>query len=332
MKLEDVARLAGVSKTTASYVINGKASQYRISAETVCRVMSVVEAYGYQPDLAATALRSGSSRLLGFVMPDLANQSYAHLAKLLEARARAAGFQLLITGSEDDAGVEIDLVNMLLARRIDGLLVASALTGDHSFYARIVASGVPVIALDRAMDETSMISVVSEEQSGAEMLTRSLLDEEVEGRGQIGLLGAREELVVSRLRAQGFMAAIDNTRWQGSSRYAASFSREAGAALCAAWLEQGVLPNHLVTTSYPLMEGVLDVLLAHPERLATMRLATFGDHRLLDFLPVRINALPQQFELLADSAMALMLSALAGEYRPGIHVIPRLLRVRGGSR
>ena len=80
------------------------------------------------------------------------------------------------------------------------------------------------------------------------------------------------------------------------------------------------------------MEGVLDVLLAHPERLATMRLATFGDHRLLDFLPVRINALPQQFELLADRAMALMLSALAGEYRPGIHVIPRLLRVRGGSR
>jgi transcriptional regulator, LacI family len=65
MKLEEIARLAGVSRTTASYVVNGKAEQHRISEKTRERVMAVVNQYNYKPDQAATALRLGSSRLFG---------------------------------------------------------------------------------------------------------------------------------------------------------------------------------------------------------------------------------------------------------------------------
>ena len=83
MKLEEVARLAGVSRTTASYVINGKAELHRISAATQERVMAVVREHNYRPDQAAIGKGLGSSRLLGFILPDLENQSYARLAKLL---------------------------------------------------------------------------------------------------------------------------------------------------------------------------------------------------------------------------------------------------------
>ena len=55
MKLEEVARLAGVSRTTASYVINGKAAEHRISEKTQAKVMAVVEQYNYRPDQAATS-------------------------------------------------------------------------------------------------------------------------------------------------------------------------------------------------------------------------------------------------------------------------------------
>lgn len=70
MKLSDIARLAGVSVTTASYVINGKAAQRRISAATVERVLAVVEEHGYQPDQQAAGLRRGQTRTLGFILPD----------------------------------------------------------------------------------------------------------------------------------------------------------------------------------------------------------------------------------------------------------------------
>ena len=331
MKLEDVARLAGVSRTTASYVINGKAEMHRISASTVARVMAVVQEHGYLSDPAASALRRGGSRLLGLIVPDLANQSYAYLAKLLEVQARAEGFQLLVTCTEDDPDTEKQLVQTLMARRIDALLVASALADDRDFYPAICASGLPVVALDRALEPSAIVSVVSEERLGAEALTRSLLATGTVGGEPprtIGLLGARADLAISRQREEGFWQAIEGTGFRGECRYAATFGREEGAALCQAWLAEGTLPDLLVTTAYLLMEGVLDLLLLHPERLASMRLATFGDHRLLDFLPIKINALPQQFSLIAEQAIALTLQAISGDYRPGIHVIPRLLKSR----
>lgn len=74
MKLSDIARLAQVSVTTASYVINGQAERRRISPTTVARVLAVVEEHGYRPDQQAASLRRGQSRCLGFILPDLENQ------------------------------------------------------------------------------------------------------------------------------------------------------------------------------------------------------------------------------------------------------------------
>ena len=87
MKLSDIARLAGVSVTTASYVINGKAEQQRISSSTVERVRAVVEAHGFTPNPQAAGLRSRHTRTLGFILPDLENPSYARIAKQLEQGA-----------------------------------------------------------------------------------------------------------------------------------------------------------------------------------------------------------------------------------------------------
>lgn len=65
MKLDEIAKLAGVSRTTASYVINGKAQKHRISEKTQAKVMAVVNEHNYRPDHAATSLRAGSSRSFG---------------------------------------------------------------------------------------------------------------------------------------------------------------------------------------------------------------------------------------------------------------------------
>ena len=71
MTLAEIARLAGVSRTTASYVINGKAEAHRISRDTVAKVMAVVERHQYRVDAQAAALRRGQSRTLGLIVPDL---------------------------------------------------------------------------------------------------------------------------------------------------------------------------------------------------------------------------------------------------------------------
>ncbi|GLQ72556.1 catabolite repressor/activator [Vibrio penaeicida] len=325
MTLDEIAKLAGVSKTTASYVINGKAQKYRISERTQKKVMAVVEEHQFRPDHAASALRAGSSRSFGLVIPDLENTSYARLAKLLEAQSRNAGFQILIGCSDDDPETEKKVVNALISRRVDALFVASAIADGSDFYRQIQQSGTPVIAIDRALDDEYFACVISEDFEGAKSLTESMMSGSVKS---VGLLGAMPELNVSKEREMGFLKAVCDHNCEVYKAYGNHFNRENGHALFSNWINMGTVPDAIVVTSYTLLEGILDALLDKPELLNTIKLGTFGDNRLLDFLPIKVNSLPQQFELIADSAMELALNASAKRYQSGLEFINRKLIIR----
>ncbi len=322
MKLSDIARLAGVSVTTASYVINGKAAQRRISAATVERVLAVVEEHGYQPDQQAAGLRRGQTRTLGFILPDLENPSYARLAKQLEQGARARGYQLLIACSDDEPETERQVVNLFRARRCDALIVASCLPAGDDTHARLVAEGLPVVAIDRQLDPQRFASVISDDQDAARRLTETLLQP---APRHIALLGARADLIISHDRAAGFRQALKDFRGEVIVEHAEVFSRECGRRLMEQLLERlGYLPDALVTTAYVLLEGVFDVFQARadgwPEGL---RVATFGDTQLLDFVPLKVNSIYQQHALIAANALELALRAVEeNDYRPGLHAVP----------
>ncbi|MGL6025897.1 MAG: catabolite repressor/activator [Vibrio sp.] len=325
MTLDEIAKLAGVSKTTASYVINGKAQKYRISAKTQQKVMAVVEQYNFRPDHAASALRAGNSRSFGLIIPDLENISYARLAKLLEHNSRQAGYQILIACSDDSPEIEMAAAQALVCRRIDALFVASSILNASEFYLQLQQAGTPVIAIDRALDDEYFCCVISEDFGAAFELTHSLLSDQV---SSIGLIGALPDLNVSREREQGFLSAASQHHLLTQIAYGEHFNREEGRKVFAQWVAAKQLPDAVVATSYTLLEGILDVLLEQPELMHKVRLATFGDHRLLDFLPIKVNSLPQQFEWIADSALALALNASAKRYQTGIELIPRQLKVR----
>ncbi|MDF2154840.1 catabolite repressor/activator [Vibrio sp. CAU 1672] len=320
MTLDEVAKLAGVSKTTASYVINGKAKKYRISEKTQQKVMAVVEQYNYQPDHAASSLRAGNSRSFGLIIPDLENTSYARLAKLLEQNSRKAGYQILIGCSDDDPETEANVAQALISRRIDALFVASSMPTANDYYLKLQNAGTPVIALDRPMDDEHFSCVISEDFDAALALTESLLSDDIR---TVGLIGALPELQISKERELGVKSACQKGNKQVFLGYGQHFAREEAKAVLEGWIDSDQLPDAIVTTSYVLLEGVLDVLSEKPELMSSLKLATFGDNRLLDFLPVKINSLPQQFELIADSAMELALNASAKRYKPGIELIPR---------
>jgi LacI family fructose operon transcriptional repressor len=322
MTLDEIAKLSGVSRTTASYVINGKASKYRISEKTQQKVMAVVNEHNYRPDHAAQSLRGGSNRSLGLIIPDLENSSYAKLAKLLERDARKAGYQLIISCSDDDPDTEMKVAETLLSRRIDALLVASALPAEHSYYRKVQANGVPVIGLDRAMDDEVFACVISEDLEGAYELTQALLADDIQS---IGLVGAVPELGISKEREQGFLSAISQHGHgvEPLTAYGDHFSQQQGQAQVQQWIDNGTFPDAILATSYTLFEGVLDCLILNPSLMATTKLATFGDNRLLDFLPSKIQSLPQQFELIAEHALKMALNAVNGRNQPGVEVVSR---------
>lgn len=330
MTLAELARLAGVSRTTASYVINGQGAARRIKQDTIEKVLTVAHKHNFQVDTQAAALRGGASRTLGFILPDLENTSYARQAKLLEQGARARGYQLLIAGSDDDPETEKSLARALKARRCDALIVASALALDDPFYPQLQKEGLPVIAVDRAQSPDQIRCVVSDNRSAAEILTRSVLGGKT---ASIAWLDAVPEIAMTRERREGFMAAANEAGIAPLVESGLHYDRASGAAMMRRILTDHGLPDALVTASFTLLQGVLDVLLDQPDPLPkALKIATFGDDRLLDFLPLAVNSLPQDHEAIANATLEQALSAIAQEGPVDTIVINRSLKTRAADR
>jgi LacI family transcriptional regulator len=120
----DVAELAGVSRATVSYVINGHAGgSIRISEETRQRVLEAVAELGYEADTRARSLRSGDTKTIGLIIPDIRNPHFWENADGVEEEARAAGYHLLLSCMDLNAEYAGTLFKSLSGRRIDGLIL-----------------------------------------------------------------------------------------------------------------------------------------------------------------------------------------------------------------
>jgi LacI family transcriptional regulator len=120
----DVARLAGVSRATVSYVINGQTNgRVNISPETQQRVLDAVAELGYVPDAQAQALRSGSTNTLGVLIPDIHNPHFWQYVDGIEHAAQDSGYRLLVSSTSLDPKHEQNNLKDLAQRRIDGLIV-----------------------------------------------------------------------------------------------------------------------------------------------------------------------------------------------------------------
>nr|WP_240345307.1 catabolite repressor/activator [Pectobacterium brasiliense] len=327
--MDEIARLAGVSRTTASYVINGKAKQYRVSDKTVEKVMAVVREHNYHPNAVAAGLRAGRTRSIGLVIPDLENTSYTRIANYLERQARQRGYQLLIACSEDQPDNEMRCIEHLLQRQVDAIIVSTALPPEHPFYQRWINGSLPIIALDRALDREHFTSVVGADLEDAEMLAQEL--RKVPAKSVL-YLGALPELSVSFLREQGFRQA-----WSGDPRevnylYSNSYERVAAAAAFMDYLKNNPMPEALFTTSFPLLQGVMDVNLKINGRLPNnLAIATFGDNELLDYLECPVLSVAQRHREVAERVLELVLASLDEPKRPkpGLNRIRRNLYRRG---
>ncbi len=201
LTIDDIARMAEVSRTTASMVLNGRAEQYRISEATQQRVLATAREHNFQPSHSARALRSGCSNTLGLVIPELTNYAHASLAQAMEPICHDAGYQLLVVTSGDDAQQEQAGIEHLVARQVDGLLIVPCST-DSDQYLKW-SSRLPLFLVDRRLD--GLPYVVSDAESA---VTQMVLDALREGGDEAYYFGGQPNLSPSIDRLKGFRAAL----------------------------------------------------------------------------------------------------------------------------
>lgn len=164
----DVARLAGVSRGTVSFVVNGLADgKVAISPETQAKVWEAVEQLGYVPNAGAQALRSGTTRTIGLIIHDLRNPHFWETADGVEQEVRAAGYRLLLSSMDLNAAYGEDSFKDLSGRRIDALILMGGLIDQsdaaREILARCLQRQLPIVEInDRLAAEHQIDSVVSD--------------------------------------------------------------------------------------------------------------------------------------------------------------------------
>jgi LacI family transcriptional regulator len=201
--MRDVAVVAGVSLKTVSRVINDEPG---VAAATADRVGAAIAELGFQRNDLARSLRQGtSSATLGLVIEDVANPFYSAIAQAVEAQAREHNYLLITASCEEDPARERELVQALLRRRVDALLLVPA-SRDHGYLARETADGTPVVFLDRPPAGVDADCVLLDNLGGARSAVEHLL---ARGHQRIAMVADSDALYTATERLAGYRQALE---------------------------------------------------------------------------------------------------------------------------
>jgi LacI family transcriptional regulator len=142
--MRDVARLAHVSVTTVSSIVNGRGG---ISPELTRRVEDAIATLDFHPNEVARSLKVNQTFTIGMVVPDVSNLFFNDILRGAETKARRKGFSIVLCDSHDDPQQERELLVMLIRRRVDGILLASA--QSNLAESRLAARNPPLVCIDR---------------------------------------------------------------------------------------------------------------------------------------------------------------------------------------
>lgn len=169
--IADVARRAGVSTATVSRVLAGLGGA---RAETQSRVLEAARELDYRPSEIARALKRRTTQTLGLIVTDIENPYFPQLVRSVEDAARAEGYAILLCNAADDPDREAFYLDLLVERRVDGLIIAaSSLGGRHLDW--LAAPRLPVVLVNTAAADVDLPSIMSDNHAGGRLAAEHLL-------------------------------------------------------------------------------------------------------------------------------------------------------------
>ncbi|WP_323710891.1 LacI family DNA-binding transcriptional regulator [Mammaliicoccus lentus] len=166
-KLDDVAKLANVSKTTVSRVLNKRGY---LSQETIDKVYDAMEKLNYQPNTVARQLYNKKTNIIGLLFPTVSNPFFGELVEELEKKLYSQGYKVIIGNSMNDPEKEKNYLNQLLSNQVDGLIV-----GTHNQNIQQYQNeNLPIVAIDRIMNQDIPV-IESDNYSGGKQATERLI-------------------------------------------------------------------------------------------------------------------------------------------------------------
>jgi LacI family transcriptional regulator len=325
--MREVAAVAGVSLSTVSRVVNGVA----VAPELAVRVRDAVALLGYRRDLTASTLRRADrlSATIGLLIEDVANPFFSALQRSVEDVAVSRHVLTFAGSSDEDPARERLLADALLARGVDGLIVAPT-GGDQSYLGRDRQAGVALVFVDRPPNFLDADVVISDNAGGAYAAVAHLI---AHGHRRIAFLGDRPEVHTAVERLRGYRAALADHHLAADPAlvHQGLVAPEQSRAVTHALLGLSDPPTALFTSQNLITIGAVSALHALGRQRA-VALVGFDDIALAEALDPALTVVAQDAGGLGRAAAERLFARLDFDDGPSRRLeLPTRLIVRGSG-
>ncbi|MDR3587076.1 MAG: LacI family DNA-binding transcriptional regulator [Desulfosporosinus sp.] len=200
--INDVANLAKVSTATVSRVIN---KQDGIKTQTKERVQKAIEQLSYIPNALARSMVRKQTNTIGVIIPDINNPFFPLLISGIEQQARKKSYFTILCNSNESPEIESELIQVLLERSVDGLIITTADEYGHQLQP-VIERKIPVVAVDRQIKNFEVDTVLVGNVDGAYQATRHLI---LQGHTKIAIIRGPQKTTPGYERFAGFQRALE---------------------------------------------------------------------------------------------------------------------------
>jgi len=204
ISIKDIAKQAGVSPTTVSFVLNGKAKEKRISEQVSKKILKLAAKLKYKPNQLARGLRTGKTKTIGLIVEDIANNFFANVAKIVEEEADKFGYKVLYGSTEDNLAKAKGLLEVLEYRQVDGYIITPTPNLDKEIE-MLKNARKPMVLMDRYLPQIPTNYVMVDNFQGGYDVAEYLLKL---GYSKIALVTTTSEQIQMKERLNGFTAAM----------------------------------------------------------------------------------------------------------------------------
>jgi LacI family transcriptional regulator len=328
--MRHVAALAGVGIKTVSRVMNGEPN---VSSEMTARVMDAAHRLHYRPNLHAGNLKraGGRTQTIGLLVSSVANPFAGALHRAVEDAARVRGTAVFAASLDDDPSRERGIVEALIQRRVDGLILTTA-TSSQGYLIPEQQRGTPLVFVDRTPVGIAADAVVSDNANGAAVATRHLASH---GHRRIAYLGDRHGLQTAGERKRGFIRELQAQGIPLAPELVVEDLRDETSARAATHhlLSLPEPPTAIFSSQNLVTIGALRAMRdAGSEVSRSVALVGFDDFALSDLLEPAVTVVAQDAQQIGSLAAERFFARLDGDASPErTTVVPTVLIPRGSG-
>jgi LacI family transcriptional regulator len=298
--------MAGVSTATVSNALNG--TKY-VSEDVKEKINNAIQELNYQPNIVAKSLRVQESRIIGLLVSDIANPFFSIVARGIEEELAKSNYSILLCNTESSLEKERKYLNVLIGKRVDGLIVSSA--GNSGDYFRTLdKTGVPIVFLNRCPEFMNSDVIMTNNIKGAYTATEHLIQH---GYGKIAIITGPSSISTGKDRLIGYRRALEDYSLTETEQLIkeGQFTIESGYARMKELMEQDTKPDAVFVSNNSMTLGAYKYLkesgIRIPDQVAVVG---FDDPEWAEIVEPPITTVKQPAYQLGVQAANLMLARI----------------------